>query len=82
MLGAAMKSFKGSFSAQIIEAMGFRYALETALSWNYCQVIVEGMHYRWLVLLTNQRRLRIVTQLFWIVSTSLLYSPSVFSCKT
>lgn len=37
-----MDSFKGSYSLRVIEAMGFRYALEMTLSWNFSRIIVEG----------------------------------------
>lgn len=37
-----MDSFKGSYSLQVIEAMGFQYALEMTLSWNFSRIIVEG----------------------------------------
>lgn len=42
LLGAKMESMNGIFSARIIEALGFRCALQTALDWNYSHIIVEG----------------------------------------
>ncbi|KAH7865091.1 hypothetical protein Vadar_002091 [Vaccinium darrowii] len=42
VVGAAMTSFKGSLSSRVIEALGFRFALTTALEQNWSSIIVEG----------------------------------------
>ncbi|KAH7841997.1 hypothetical protein Vadar_000297 [Vaccinium darrowii] len=40
-VGVAMESFSGSYPACIVEAMGFRLALQMAIDWNFSQVMVE-----------------------------------------
>ncbi|KAG5544959.1 hypothetical protein RHGRI_017425 [Rhododendron griersonianum] len=42
LVGAAMEIFKGPLSPRVIEALGFRFALTTALCWGYSRIIVEG----------------------------------------
>ncbi|KAG5514952.1 hypothetical protein RHGRI_036102 [Rhododendron griersonianum] len=42
LVGAAMEIFKGPLSPRVIEALGFRFALTTALHWGYSRIIVEG----------------------------------------
>ncbi|KAI8547949.1 hypothetical protein RHMOL_Rhmol07G0234800 [Rhododendron molle] len=42
LVGAAMDTFKRLLTPRVIEALGFRLALTTALRWGCSRVIVEG----------------------------------------